>query len=403
MAEWMNQIHIVLQIVFVIVIVFFYGRKNAIKHQVEPRVKKLEAIVFEYYLTYFFRCRNVGAYPKLEMVYRDMAIKCHQEKIDNATIKRTIERTLKKDWIAMSTGVIGIFTGVTGIITWLTGVKSLADINMAYIKEIVKTQIEQPSMKFELTQEILIALFVIGGIVLLVRLLQMNESIEIKFSYESQLPYILEDFVTYYKGEDLPNKSILESTSLLLTETNKALFDIKILRLKDQFKLTLPKNLWSKAEKKKDKKEQRIYYLADNDEIKEFDIEIKEYKYRFERTDSWKLVGVQHLSSDKKFIQGSELENLQAIFELLFEWSIIDRKNMASHILGKRLVKLRDGLNTATGWKKILFYILVVVLFVIVLVMPFIFMILIHFYIGYILVWLWFTYCVASWLIKKLY
>ena len=390
-----------IQIAMLFIFFYFYQRRKNRESNVEPRIRIFENIFFKYYKLYFYWLKGSGNYPGLIHIYNAMAIECQKQKIDSDTIKQVNKSiNLKKNntFFAFLSGSFVFFglTNFSNFIEQLSKLHSLLGENG--LSELWKTLSnywrEIAGIKGLLINIVPPILLLLICIVLTVFFARMDkDSNVIKYSKESQMEAIVEDFSRYY--EQFNND--ITSEIFQLEDENIPLFNINVTRSKDEINIYIPKTI-SATQKPCNT------CFKDEDRYKEVTLNWKnngKYKFHFEKLDLWELTKVE--DSNGTLISETELNNLKIIFEILFERAILNYSNdgrilKSINSLVNRINKIRNKFC-----KYACLFLFVLLLVVLSLVALFLLFLLISIHALYFIFILFICFSISSWMLKNIH
>ena len=330
-----------------------------------------------------------------------MAIECQKQKIDSDTIKQVNKSiNLKKNntFFAFLSGSFVFFglTNFSNFIEQLSKLHSLLGENG--LSELWKTLSnywrEIAGIKGLLINIVPPILLLLICIVLTVFFARMDkDSNVIKYSKESQMEAIVEDFSRYY--EQFNND--ITSEIFQLEDENIPLFNINVTRSKDEINIYIPKTI-SATQKPCNT------CFKDEDRYKEVTLNWKnngKYKFHFEKLDLWELTKVE--DSNGTLISETELNNLKIIFEILFERAILNYSNdgrilKSINSLVNRINKIRNKFC-----KYACLFLFVLLLVVLSLVALFLLFLLISIHALYFIFILFICFSISSWMLKNIH
>lgn len=383
-----------IQIAMLFIFFYFYQRRKNRDLNVEPRVRIFDKIFLKYYKLYFYRLKGSGDYPGLIHIYNAMAIECQKQKIDCDVIKR-VNKSIKlkktNNLFAFISGSF-VFFGLTNFgnliehlskLFSLIGVKNLSDLwknNSNAIGSIIPI--------------VSIILFILICIILVMFIVRMDkDSNVIKYSKESQMEAIVEDFSRYY--EQFNNETTSEIFQL--EDENIPLFNINVTRSKDEFNIYIPATI-SETQK------QCNTCFKDEARYKEVILNWKnndKYKFHFEKLDFWELTKVEDLNGN--LISETELKNLKILFEILFERAKIDYSNdgrilKCINFLVNKINKIQNSFC-----RYLCIFIFVLILVLLSLFTLFVLFLLIRIHMLYFIFLLFICFSISSWLLKNIH
>lgn len=379
-----------IQIAMLFIFFYFYQRRKNRASNVEPRVRIFDKIFLKYYKLYFYRLKGSGDYPGLNHIYNAMAIECQKQKIDCDTIKRVNKSiNLKKtnNFFAFISGSF-VFFGLTNfgnLIEHLSKLYSL--IGEKNLSDLWKNIVSRISI-------VSVILFILICIILVMFIVRMDkDSNIIKYSKESQMEAIVEDFSRYYEQFN----SDTTSEIFQLEDKNIPLFNINVTRSKDEINIYIPETISETQKpcntcfKDEAREEEVILNWKNNDK----------YKFHFEKLDLWKLTKVEDLNGN--LIADTELKNLKILFEILFECANVDYSNS-----GRTLRFINSSVNIINKVQNRFFKYALIVLFVLILVVLslfalFVLFLLISIHMLYFIFIFFICFSISSWLLKNIH
>lgn len=390
-----------IQIAMLFIFFYFYQRRKNRASNVEPRVRIFDKIFLKYYKLYFYRLKGSGDYPGLIHIYNAMAIDCQKQKIDSDTIKQVNKSINLKKNNTFFTFISGslVFFGLTNfgnltehlsklfsLIGWKSSSNLWIDISN-YWKD--NANVIGPIIYIVST--ILLILICIILVMFFVRM--DKDSNVIKYSKESQMEAIVEDFSRYY--EQFNNDTTSEIFQL--EDENIPLFNINVTRSKDETNIYIPATI---SETKKPcntcfKNEARykevILNWKNNDK----------YKFHFKKLNFWELTKVEDLNGN--LISETELKNLKILFEILFELANIDYSNNGRILkfinsLVNKIYKIQNRF-----WQYVSLFIFVLVLVLLSIFALFVLFLLIRIHMLYFIFLFFICFSISSWLLKNVH
>lgn len=393
-----NSLYI--QITMLFIFFYFYQRKKNVESNVEPRIQIFDKIFFKYYKLYFYKFKGAGHYPGLIHIYNAMAIECQKQEIDCDTIKRVNKSKNSKKNNTFFTFISGslVFFGLTNFGNLIEHLRNLLSlINGENSSDPWKNLLDFFNKNSEsiglITYIVSLLLIILIFITLTIFFIRMDkDSNVIKYSKESQMGTIVEDFSRYYENQFNYNTNC---ENFQLEDKNIPLFKIGVTRLKNEIALHIPASLSGTQESQnscfKDENKVGEVVLTWKNENK--------YKFNFKKIDSWTLIKVEDMEGNS--ISEEELKNLKILFEILFEGANIYYSNNGLFL--STITSIVNYINKIqNNWVKYpLIGLFVLMLLVLSLVVIFVLCLLIRIHMLYVIFLIYACISISSWLLKN--